>query len=612
MYVTPRQRRRYFWTSIILILGLPITAFATVMAIRYFTGASGSDTPQNVVISNLTSNSVSISWSTDSKATGAITTNAGKGDSTPFVDIRGTDRRKTHHVDIVDLDPSKDYNFVILSNNQRYSDEEGKTFKFRTSPVTSQTPVPSPVYGLIEGDNKEDVLVYVTLNGRSSVYPASSAATGSGKWIIDLSALRDPSSNELIKVDDNTEITVTAKGTDTLGGTLSGTYGELVDDEGQMFTPLQLSDVPLDSLFAAIPRSAQIALVAQSSNPPPKDNPPANEEPEEEEPEEEEQLPGGEIAWGVIPGTNTSSGGSSAVTGADSVQITNITDSGFTVVWLSGTASEGSVNYGTTVSDLGENALDERDSAVSKGAYTAHSVKLLRLSPETKYFFEIKDGNSIINDGGKAFTATTFKTLETPPEFKTVAGKFTGPSDPSDAVVVVGVSDEDDSGSSGSSSLSSTIPDDGGSWVITLGDLRDSSGAEYFTFSDDDTVEANVLSISRGETESAKVKDVIDAGINLTASAGAKRRIVKVSALASYGITIGNLASVNLGAGGGGGSSELNVTGSTTPETALSTPLIVTLVIGMITFLVGVFTYIKSQARYRVKESKSHMVSSVI
>lgn len=607
MYVTPRQKRRYFWTSLILIIGLPVTTLAAIWAVRYFSLAGGSETPNDVIISNLSSNSISISWGTEADASGSITVNGGKGDSAPFIDIRGTDRRKTHHVDIVDLEPAKDYTFIILSNDTRYADENGKPFKFRTAPITSQTPIPTPVYGAVEGSNKEDALVYVVVEGLSTVFPASSATTTSGKWIVDLSALRDPATRELVKLEKDTSITLIAKGAGVLGGTVSGTYGELIDDEGQMKTSIQLSDVPTDSLLSVLPQGALITGVVQSgtNNPPVEE--PTDEEPVDEEPEVPDDVIATDVEWESIEGTETGSI-SNPVVGESSVQVTNITDSGFTVVWISSTPTEGSVKYGTSQSSLTETAIDERDSAVSTLKYTAHSVKLSRLQPETKYFFEIHSDSSVIRDNGTAFNQTTFKTLASPPEFKTITGKLTGVSNPSDAVVVVSIEQGDGNGSSGESTLTSTIPDGSGNWVATLGDIRTSSGNEYYSYSDSDKVSASVSSLSIFNPKTTTVSNSLDNGITLATDPESERKIVKVPALSNYFVYSGAVG----GTGSGGTPNTVDQKSDYTPKTAVTYPLLLTIVFGFISMIVGISVFLRSQRKYKVVHEKNGMMSSVI
>lgn len=600
MYITPRQRTRYFWTTIILILLLPITAFAAVMVIRYFIGASGETTPKNVIISNITSNSVSISWTTDSQSTGSVTVNSGKGDTAPFVDIRGTDQRKTHHVDIVDLEPSKDYSFTILSSDKRFGDEKGKSYKFRTSPVTSQTPVPKPVYGSVEGTDKNDVVVYIVVEGDKKVYPASSATTATGKWIVDLSALRDPASKDLVNVSSNTNIQIIAKGVDTLGGSINGTYQDLIDEEGQLKVQLQLSDIPTDSLFASLPANSQIASVASPTSKPSNDG---NKDPVVTPPvddgEDDDEVIAGDVEWTAIPGTRSNT--SSAATGSESVQVTNLTDTGLNILWLSSNASEGSVKYGTNETTLSDTGIDERDSATSKGKYSVHSVRITRLQPETKYFYEIYDDLTLVKKGN----ITTFKTLSNPPEFKSVTGKISNFSQGNEAIVLFNLKS-----SSATSTIGSTLVDTSGNWVATIGDSRSLNGDSYFTYTDSDKLEITSLSLSNIKGVTLGVKQAVDSGASLASTSSTSRKIVKIPALTSYGLFSGRVSTTGSSGGETGGGADLD-NGGNIPNTAISTPLLWTIVIGVVTVLASIYLYISSNRRLRFDKEKHNMISSV-
>jgi hypothetical protein len=366
-----------------------------------------------------------------------------------------------------------------------------------------------------------------------------------------------------------------------------------------------MSDVPTDSLFTSIPKVAQLSsVVAQVPTTP---QPPVEEPGEEEPGEEEPGVIGQDIEWGIIAGTQVS-GGSSAITGSESVQVTNVTDTGFNIVWLSSTATEGSVKYGTSALALTEIALDERDSAVSKGKYTVHSVRITRLQPETTYHFEAYNDSTALRDNGSPFSVKTFKTLSTPPEFKTVTGKVSNFS--GEAIVILSLSDEDATGTSGVSTLGSTIVDETGNWVATLGDMRKTDGSEYYTFSDTDKVEVSAISLGSIKGATITSKKAVEDGVTLVGTSDGDRKIVKIASLTSYNVYASTVPTSNSETGGGG--DVVVDTGSEIPNTSISTPLLITLVLGFVALLVGVYIYIRGNFKYKENSSKSRMVSSVI
>ncbi|MCK9368747.1 fibronectin type III domain-containing protein [Candidatus Dojkabacteria bacterium] len=524
MYITPRQKKKYFIVTILLLIGLPLTVFAAISAVRYFSSAGGSETPQNVVLSNLTSTSMTVSWNTDAQTAGSVTVNSGKGDSKPFLDTRGTDKRKTHFIEIVDLDPSKEYSFTILSNTKRYTDENGSKFKFTTSPITSDTPIPKPVYGSLSGDGMEDAVVYILLNGSTSIYPAAAATTTSGKWIVDLSSLRDPASSKIVTISSDTVLNIVAKGPDTLGGTVSGTYSELVDEGGELATSVVLSDAPVETLFALIPKVAQISVVKEvvtnSTSTDTNTNTSTNTNTDTNT---NTSVVTDSSKWVDLAGT-TVSGNVTKATGKSSIQVTNLTDAGFSINWLSSTKVESYMKYGTVATTMSDTVYDTRDSLTSKSTYYVHSFDVTRLQPETKYYYEVYSGTTLLSSGN----LTTFKTLSNPPEYKSISGKISGYSDSSDAVVTV---------SFANSTVSSSLTDSNGNWVVTIGDIRNASGTSYFAYTDTDKVQIDAILYANTDEIYKVAKNIESANIEIKAKTSASgRTIVKVNGLKNYGV----------------------------------------------------------------------------
>jgi hypothetical protein len=60
MYLTPKQKRKNIITIVILVLGIPLSVFAAWQAVQILSRASTEPIPKNVVISNVSTNSVSV------------------------------------------------------------------------------------------------------------------------------------------------------------------------------------------------------------------------------------------------------------------------------------------------------------------------------------------------------------------------------------------------------------------------------------------------------------------------------------------------------------------------------------------------------------------------
>ena len=156
------------------------------------------------------------------------------------------------------------------------------------------------------------------------------------------------------------------------------------------------------------------------------------------------------------------SGVTSWPSGKDTVKTTNLTDTGFTVVWVSAEKEEGSVSYGTSATALSSTASDERDSVTNKGKYYVHSVSLTRLQPETDYYFEVVSGDNTY-DG---FETTTFATLNTPPSYVSITGSVSNLPDTNEGVLIAYIRDADSTGTSGNSLPISKHQANRGSWEI--------------------------------------------------------------------------------------------------------------------------------------------------
>lgn len=70
------------------------------------------------------------------------------------------------------------------------------------------------------------------------------------------------------------------------------------------------------------------------------------------------------------------------------------------ISWTTGRETQGTVNYGTTLSALNSFAPET-------AATTSHTVDLSLLSPNTTYYFKIKIGDTEFDNGGVPWTFTT-------------------------------------------------------------------------------------------------------------------------------------------------------------------------------------------------------------
>ncbi|MBP8979302.1 fibronectin type III domain-containing protein [Candidatus Dojkabacteria bacterium] len=175
--------------------------------------------------------------------------------------------------------------------------------------------------------------------------------------------------------------------------------------------------------------------------------------------------------------------------GEASVIVTNLTDTGFTVLWISKEREQGYVKYGISQSNLSNTENDERDDMFSRNRYFVHSVKLSRLRPETEYFFNVVSGEEEYDNGGKHFSVTTFKTLNTPPGFEFSKGQLLNLPEHKEAVILANIKDTDSAGSGGISNIMSSLVDENGYWSLSLSSMRTENGESYFEFTEKDLLQ---------------------------------------------------------------------------------------------------------------------------
>lgn len=157
--------------------------------------AGPTESPKNIKISNVGSNTFSVSWTTDIPLTGytRYSDNPAKI-SLPSGDVRdqisGTSQSYTnHHANITGLSAGKSYYFLIGSGSQTY-DDGGKPFQVRTGPQVV-IPAEDVIYGKIVNGSATPVngaIVYVDVEGGETL---STMTKSDGTWRLNLANLRD-------------------------------------------------------------------------------------------------------------------------------------------------------------------------------------------------------------------------------------------------------------------------------------------------------------------------------------------------------------------------------------------------------------------------------------
>lgn len=148
----------------------------------------------------------------------------------------------------------------------------------------------------------------------------------------------------------------------------------------------------------------------------------------------------------------------------NTIQVTNVRDSSFTVTWMTSAPATGAIAL-FVGPFRSETVVDERDRAGKLGAYQIHSVTKRQVKPNTTYSFTILSNGKKYDDQGKPFVIRTGPqltgTTNLEPAYGTVVLSSGTPA--TGALVYLNLED---------GQLLSTLTNQSGSWVIPLNSIR--------------------------------------------------------------------------------------------------------------------------------------------
>lgn len=169
------------------------------------------------------------------------------------------------------------------------------------------------------------------------------------------------------------------------------------------------------------------------------------------------------------------------------VVVTNISDSSFTVTYLTDASAIGTINFGKDPDKLDQTALDDRDQlSQTVNNYQAHSITVNSIEPNTIYYFTITSASDIIKDKNFPFKIKTGPLINTPPGFQNpMSGKVINPdnSSPSDGLVYVTID--------GAQKLSTILKKDG-SYILPLNAVRSQELDKFYQISNDSLIKITI------------------------------------------------------------------------------------------------------------------------
>lgn len=169
------------------------------------------------------------------------------------------------------------------------------------------------------------------------------------------------------------------------------------------------------------------------------------------------------------------------------VQMTNITDSSFTVSFTTREKTRAGVQYGETEESFLV-AYDIRDtSSQSQGSFYSHYIPVTGLKAGTKYYFSIVSGGTTFLDNEKKFTVTTAASIDTEQKIqKALFGKVIFPNGLSASDTLVTLKSE------GGASLS-VLTKESGEFMVPLEGVRTGTLDAYNEFGDTSVIQLEMV-----------------------------------------------------------------------------------------------------------------------
>jgi hypothetical protein len=223
---------------VILLAGTFFGVFYLNMKQVFRIGASATAQPKDVRISNISDNSATLTWSTDSQTTGFLTW----GESETSIsrveqESAGNEKFFTHSISITGLKPSTAYFFKINSEGSGF-DNNGVPWKFTTGSILGTNSNALVISGSAinaSGQPVDRALVYITVNG----YLASTTTSATGNFFYQLGNIRTPDLQNFAQIDIGTtllEISI-------LGGTDGVASAQIFPQSAVPIPPMVLGQV---------------------------------------------------------------------------------------------------------------------------------------------------------------------------------------------------------------------------------------------------------------------------------------------------------------------------------------------------------------------------------
>ncbi len=195
----------------LLITSLPIAVILVKQRQIFRLGAEGNYPPQDVKITNITSSSFSVIWTTSQRTTGFVIWGESENNlnQTALDEIEG--KSFVHSSTISGLSPNKNYFFKIISDDKTY-DNNQKAWEVKTAPPLNNASSDNIRIGgkviTASGTEATNILVILNIEGAQVL---STTTSGNGNWIININSLLDSNLSNYLQSVSNLKVSIIAQ-----------------------------------------------------------------------------------------------------------------------------------------------------------------------------------------------------------------------------------------------------------------------------------------------------------------------------------------------------------------------------------------------------------------
>lgn len=189
----------------IILIGIGVGVFLVVRNQTFLSSAAPSQTPQNILVSNIEDSQVSISWQTSSPSLGFVSYGQNSADETAL-DDRDTKTPQTHqlhYVTLKNLLPQTTYQYKIITGKL-----VTKPATFTTSSAGNTQNAFGPVIGSVLDSSKplDEGIVFLSLSG---AIIQSSLVKNLGNFLIPLTKIRKQDLSDILPLDEQAAAKIT-------------------------------------------------------------------------------------------------------------------------------------------------------------------------------------------------------------------------------------------------------------------------------------------------------------------------------------------------------------------------------------------------------------------